>query len=107
MALPALKDEGPNFCIATLATKATTVLKVEVLFVTSGSMTPGGLVTVAELVILPVAPGATLPVTVITKLDPDGSVGKVPETLLPSTEIETGHRAPPVADPQLAATALI
>ena len=72
-----------------------------------GSKVPLGNVMVAVLVIVPVAPAETRPLMVIVTEEPEGNVLTIPDTLLPTTEMDAGHTAPLVADPQVADTVLI
>jgi hypothetical protein len=73
---------------------------VEVLFVTSWSITPVGGLTKAELEIEPVAVPATVPLTVIVTLAPGGRVGTMPLTVLALMLTVVGQIAPPLGAPQ-------
>ena len=91
---------GAVFTIDTSAVGVTGVEIELVLLLGSGSLTPLGRPIVAVLVIVPVAPGATVPLIVITTLAPEGSVGISPVTLLPDTPTLDGQTAPLLALPQ-------
>lgn len=56
---------------------------------------------------VPVAPADTRPLMVMVSEEPEGNVAMIPDTLLPTTEIDAGHTAPLVAEPQEAVTELI
>ena len=66
-----------------------------------GSVTPAGAITRAVLVKVPDC--GAVPVTVKVTVAPEGSVVMVLVTLLPAT-LTGPHTAPPVAEPQEAAT---
>ena len=80
----------------------TGVLVLELLSDGLGSLTPGGGVTLAVLLIDLGAEPLTVPAIVIVTLPPLGSVGTVPETRFPATDTLAGQTAPPLAPLQLA-----
>jgi hypothetical protein len=98
---------GAVFTIDTSAVGVMGVATVLLLLLGSGSLTPGGKPIVAVFVMVPVAPGETVPLIVIMTLPPDGKVGTPPLTLLPTTLIFVGQTAPAEALPQLAETPVI
>jgi hypothetical protein len=69
-----------------------------------GSVVPVGGVTVAELMIVPMADALTVPLIVMVTLEPAGKVGTNPLTVLPTTETLAGQTAPPRALAQEAIT---
>jgi hypothetical protein len=95
---------GAVLTIDTSAVGVTGVVTVLLLFVGSGSVTPGGKSMVAVLEIDPVAFAATTPLMVITMLAPEGSVGTVPLIVLPTMLKLKGQTAPLSAEPQTTET---
>ena len=101
---PALAVAGPVFTICKSATGLTPVTSVELLSVAFGSSTPAGLVTVAVLLIVPIALPSTTPLILKVTSAPLGMLAKIPETVLPDTLIGAGQVAPPIALTQTAET---
>jgi hypothetical protein len=95
---------GAVFTIDTSAVGVTGVVTVLLLLLGSGSLIPEGTPIVAVLVMLPVAPGETVPLIVIVMLAPEGKLGTLPLTVLPLILIFVGQTAPAVALVQLAET---
>ena len=95
---------GAVLTMDTSAVGVTGVPMVLELLLGSGSVTPGGNPIDAVLVMVPVAPGATVPLIVMTKLAPEGRVGTEPETVFPKTVIVLGQAAPPLVFPHDAET---
>ena len=98
---------GADFTIDTSAVGVTGVVTVLLLLLISGSLTPGGKPIVAVFVMVPVAPGETVPLIVIMTLPPEGKFGMLPLTLLPTTLMFVGQTAPVLALVQLAETPVI
>jgi hypothetical protein len=95
----------PDLKICKSATGVIVVLAVLVLFPGVGSVVPGGVDTVATLVIVPLVPA--VPVRVKVTLPPLGRVGiaSVPACKAASVEL-AGQAAPPVAEPQVTSLAV-
>jgi hypothetical protein len=95
----------PDFTICKSATGVMVVIAVLVLFPGVGSVIPGGVDTVATLVIVPLVPA--VPVRVKVTLPPLGRVGiaKVPDCKAAKVEL-TGQAAPPVGEPQVTPVAV-
>ena len=88
---------GPDL-VTTRSATGLTIPDVEPeLLVLTGSVVPAGGDAVAVLVIVPAADATTVPDMVKVTLAPAGSVGILPLTVLPATEIEAGQTAPPAA----------
>lgn len=88
----------------TSATKPTVDVAVSVLLPGVKSMTPAAGVTLAVLLMLPLAEPTTVPVIVITTEPPFGKVGIDPATVLLETLMVAGQLAPPDAELQFAPT---
>ena len=93
------KLDGPVLTTAKSATGLIVVVAVLVLLPGVGSVVPGGGVTVATLVIVPLTPA--VPVRVRVTLPPLGRVGMVSVPACKAAMVGlAGQAAPPVADEQ-------
>ena len=90
-----------------LATGTTEVVTDEVLPFGVRSVNPAGGTKVALLVKLPLALPSTRPRMVKVMVEPEGKVGTVAATALPTKPIEAGQTAPPVEVVQSTVMALI
>src|SRR5262245_50406697 len=79
------------------------VFAVLLSFPGTGSLSPGGGVTVATFAIAPLTPA--VPDSVSVRLPPTGSTGIANPACSCATVGDAGHAAPPVSDPQLTAVA--